>query len=68
MRVRPDASAPNIKERCEIDLSPGTLIVPARGPERDDVAATGRSCDVMEYLCCAGPAAGLERALVRRPH
>ena len=28
MRVRPVASAPNIKARCEIDLSPGTRARP----------------------------------------
>ena len=27
------ASAPNINARCEIDLSPGTRIVPISGPE-----------------------------------
>ena len=30
MRVSPEASPPNMKERCEIDLSPGTRAVPCK--------------------------------------
>ena len=41
MRVSPEASPPNMKERCEIDLSPGTRAVPDSGGERRAVAGTG---------------------------
>jgi hypothetical protein len=37
MRVSPEARPPNMKERCEIDLSPGTRAVPLR-----DFGASGR--------------------------
>src|ERR1700753_3369723 len=44
IRVWPTASAPRISARCEIDLSPGTLTLPARGPlER---ASSGAFCAV----------------------
>ncbi len=42
MRVRPVASAPKMSARWEIDLSPGTLIVPARA--RVGTAESG--CDM----------------------
>ena len=32
--VSPTAVAPNIKARCEIDLSPGTSTLPLRAPQR----------------------------------
>jgi hypothetical protein len=48
MRVSPDASPPNMKERCEIDLSPGTRARPARPGERREVAGRGGAWWVME--------------------
>ena len=41
MRVSPEASPPNIKERCEIDLSPGTRAVPERADDLRAVAGFG---------------------------
>ena len=41
MRVSPTASAPKIKARCEIDLSPGTRTRPASGRERRAVSGDG---------------------------
>ena len=36
MIVSPSAKAPNIKERWDMDLSPGTRTVPFKGPDRVD--------------------------------
>ena len=48
MRVSPEARPPNMKERCEIDLSPGTRAVPESGGERRAVAgAGGAECDMI---------------------
>jgi hypothetical protein len=41
MRVSPTESAPRIRERCEIDLSPGTWAVPLRGGPLRAVIGTG---------------------------
>src|SRR5471030_2341208 len=36
MRVSPTVSAPRIRARCEMDLSPGMAAVPRNGPDRRD--------------------------------
>jgi hypothetical protein len=41
MRVSPEARPPNMKERCEIDLSPGTRAVPDRAWDLRAVAGLG---------------------------
>jgi hypothetical protein len=33
--------APKIKDRCEIDLSPGTSATPLNGPQADEVMGIG---------------------------
>ncbi|GAA0780676.1 hypothetical protein GCM10009077_26160 [Roseibium denhamense] len=46
--MRPTASAPNIKDLWEMDLSPGTLIVPVRGAPALEVSGKGEdSCDIL---------------------
>ena len=48
MRVSPEARPPNMNERCEIDLSPGTRAVPESGGDRRAVAgAGGAECDMI---------------------
>ena len=39
--VRPSASAPRIKARCEMDLSPGTWTVPCNAPALREVSGFG---------------------------
>ncbi len=46
MRVSPEASPPNMKERCEIDLSPGTRAVPL-----ESAASAGRLPGAVRALC-----------------
>src|SRR5262249_22930327 len=41
MRVSPTASAPRIRARMEMDLSPGTWARPVRGPPRRAVSGSG---------------------------
>ncbi len=45
MVVRRVAIAPNIRARCEMDLSPGTLIRPDRAGDRVDDNGLGLACD-----------------------
>jgi hypothetical protein len=47
MRVCPEASPPNMKERCEIDLSPGIRTVPASAGDFFAVAGcAGELCAI----------------------
>ena len=41
MVVSPMHIAPKIKDRCEIDLSPGTSATPDSGPQAVEVIGTG---------------------------
>ena len=43
--VRPTLSAPKIKDRCEIDLSPGTCASPLRGPHLCEIIGIGAPCE-----------------------
>jgi hypothetical protein len=45
MRVTPEARLPNIRERCEIDLSPGTRTVPVNPGEKR--LSAGRACKLV---------------------
>src|SRR5215216_725350 len=57
MRVSPEASPPNMNERCEIDLSPGTRAAPERPDDLRAVACFGAAvCDMV--LSWETPAAG----------
>jgi len=47
MRVSPAARPPNMKARCEIDLSPGRRTRPESAGEREAVAGTGAVWAVM---------------------
>ena len=52
MRVSPSETAPNISERCEIDLSPGTRIRPFRlAPARAE-SGMGVAAWLMIVLVC----------------
>ena len=44
MTVSPTATAPSISDRCEIDLSPGTRMVPASAPVTDE--RSGFACSM----------------------
>ena len=58
MRVSPEARPPNMKERCEIDLSPGTRATPFNAGERR--ATAGRGCALCVIMV---PRAGVPAAL-----
>src|SRR5262249_28472961 len=45
IRVSPTASAPKIRARFEIDLSPGTRTRPLSAPARRAVSGAGVACD-----------------------
>src|SRR6185312_4740097 len=54
IRVSPTESAPRMRARCEIDLSPGTRTFPDRGPLARDSSGVG----VAEWVKIAGPLRG----------
>jgi hypothetical protein len=56
MRVSPEARPPNMKERWEIDLSPGTRTRPESGGDRLAVAGFGlASCAIVQCPGCVWP-------------
>ena len=50
IRVSPTASAPKIRARCEIDLSPGTRTLPVRGRSNGLQAASAERRGAARYL------------------
>jgi hypothetical protein len=58
MRVVPEASPPNMKERCEIDLSPGIRTVPVSAGDVRAVAGCGGVSFDMVCLGCGEPGGG----------
>src|SRR6185312_10020167 len=63
IRVSPTESAPRIKARCEIDLSPGTRTLPARGPL--ELACNGKGLAEWVKIVSSTPAAGITWAARR---
>jgi hypothetical protein len=59
MRVSPEARPPNMNERCEIDLSPGTRAVPESADDLRAVAGFGAAVCDMGFSLDQTPAAGL---------
>src|SRR5262245_32785223 len=53
MVVRPVASAPNIRARCEIDLSPGTRTRPERGRDLAVDSGEDGAWDMLGRCCAA---------------
>src|SRR5262245_5042068 len=55
MRVSPTVSAPKMRARCEIDLSPGTRARPLRAPARRAVSGDLAAWSTCEARLGAGP-------------
>ncbi len=61
--VRPTASAPNISARCEIDLSPGTVTVPASGAAgREAASGAGAGSEWSSGIGSASDCGGFDKA------
>ena len=67
IRVSPTASAPRIRARCEIDLSPGTRTLPVRGPLARDSSGVGLVGMGQDCVLCAGRQVSHGSRRVTRP-
>src|ERR1700716_1205784 len=67
MVVWPTESAPRIRARCEIDLSPGTRTVPVRGPLARASSGVGAGLEWVKIVSSAGAAVSHGPHGVTRP-